>query len=179
MSMNLRVVEHLTLEQVEERERKCRVVDERLRWSAVRMKMTGWSAVKIAEACQKNPDWVRRTVRRYNKFGPDALADGRAKAAPRGRMLTREQESELAALVAGDAPDGGLWTGPKVARWMSDKVGRPVHRRTGWAYLRRLGFTLQVPRPTHPKSDPSKVEAFKKGASKKRFKGFIERIPTR
>jgi transposase len=45
--------------------------------------------------------------------------------------------------------DGGLWTSPKVAAWISEVLGRPVSAVTGWKYLKRLGFTLQTPRLQH------------------------------
>lgn len=47
-------------------------------------------------------------------------------------------------------PDGGLWTGPKVARYVADRWGVGVDPTTGWRWLRALGFTLRVPRPAHP-----------------------------
>lgn len=46
-------------------------------------------------------------------------------------------------------PDGGLWTGRKVAAWVSKETKTCVSHVTGWHYLRRLGFTIQVPRPSH------------------------------
>ena len=49
-------------------------------------------------------------------------------------------------------PDGGVWTGPKVARYVRARWGVEVGPVTGWRWLRDLGFTLQVPRPSHPRS---------------------------
>ena len=40
----------------------------------------------------------------------------------------------------GPAPDGGDWTGPKVARWIAEKTGSAhVWPQRGWDYLKRLG----------------------------------------
>ncbi|WP_390625405.1 winged helix-turn-helix domain-containing protein [Paludisphaera soli] len=47
-------------------------------------------------------------------------------------------------------PDGGLWTGPKVAVYVRDLWGVIVAESTGWRWLRAPGFSLQVPRPRHP-----------------------------
>ena len=59
-------------------------------------------------------------------------------------------------------PDGGLWTGPKIAAWMAATLGRPVHPQRGWEMLQRLGLRPKVPRPRHAKADPAAQAAFKK-----------------
>jgi hypothetical protein len=38
-----------------------------------------------------------------------------------------------------------VWSGPKVAGWIVDNLGRPAGAQRGWEYPRRLGFTPQVP----------------------------------
>jgi Winged helix-turn helix len=58
--------------------------------------------------------------------------------------------------------DGGLWSGPKVAAWMAERLGRPVDPRRGWDYLQRLGRSTRVPRPQHEESDQATQQAFKK-----------------
>jgi hypothetical protein len=70
--------------------------------------------------------------------------------------------AELDQALAGPAPDGGLSTGPKVARWMSDKLGRSVRAVRGWELLQQLGYCSYVPRPRHAKADPEAQERFKK-----------------
>jgi hypothetical protein len=32
----------------------------------------------------------------------------------------------LAQAIAGPAPDGGVWTGPRLAAWMAERLSRPV-----------------------------------------------------
>ena len=63
--------------------------------------------------------------------------------------------------------DGGLWSGPKVAAWMQEKLGRPVDPRRGWDYLQRLGYSTRVPRPQHAEADREAQQAFKKTCQKK------------
>ena len=81
-------------------------------------------------------------------------------------LLTPEQQADLdAALEGGEAPDGGPWNGPKVARWIERATGREhVHDQRGWDYLVRLGFSSQSPRPAHDEADPAAGVAFKKQA---------------
>ncbi|MFL6284255.1 MAG: winged helix-turn-helix domain-containing protein [Pyrinomonadaceae bacterium] len=71
--------------------------------------------------------------------------------------------SELDVALRSAAPDGGLWTAPKVARWIEERTGRSIHETTAWRAMRRLGFTLQVPRPRHVRSASEREQArFKK-----------------
>src|SRR5262249_46902041 len=61
------------------------------------------------------------------------------------------RRAELLAALGKRPPDGGGWTGPKVARYVHDRWGVRVCPQTGWGWLRGVGFTLQVPRPAHPR----------------------------
>jgi len=114
-------------------------------------------------------DWDRRGAQRirarYDEGGLEALAPRkfkRPKGSGRKALLDEVQLQELAQAVEGPAPDGGLWTGPKVARWIAEKTGREhVHHPRGWDYLRRLGFVLRRPRPKHTRADPAALAVFK------------------
>jgi transposase len=77
-------------------------------------------------------------------------------------MLNEEGQEELLSLLMGPAPDGGLWNSTKVAKWMSEKLGRPVSFQRGWDYLQRLGLSPKRPRPRHVEADAEAQAAFKK-----------------
>jgi transposase len=79
------------------------------------------------------------------------LADRRRDNGPAG-TLTPVQQAELYDILRAESPDGGLWTGPKVARYVRDRWGVEVVPQTGWRWLNDLGFSLRVPRPRHPKA---------------------------
>ncbi len=69
-------------------------------------------------------------------------------------------------VASGISPDGGLWTGPKVALYLSEILGKKISKVTGWKYLIAMGFSLQVPRPAHEKrATPEECEAFKKNSA--------------
>ena len=105
---------------------------------------------------------ARAVLRRWNADGPAGLADRRANN--RGKpALTDGQRRDLFAALKKRPPDGGLWTGPKVARYVRDRWGVRAVPQTGWRWLRALGFTLQVPRPSHPRAaDPGTRRRWKK-----------------
>ena len=105
---------------------------------------------------------VRAILHRWNDHGPDGLTDRRRGngAAPK---LTARRRDALYAAVRKRPPDGGLWTGPKVARYVRTRWQVAVRPETGWRWLVELGFSLQVPRPSHPSAaDPPTRRAWKK-----------------
>jgi Winged helix-turn helix len=81
-------------------------------------------------------------------------------------ILSEEDEAALRAALAAPPADGGLWSGPKVAAWMSARLGRKVWPQRGWDYLRKLGYRPQVPRPRHAKAaSPEEQAEYKKARS--------------
>lgn len=149
---HLEIIGHLPYDEIQKRERSCSTVVEREHWQMVRLMSRPdipLSAAEVAIVVDRTPDAVRRVVRRYNKKGPDGLQDWRKGHSGRKALLSETKRQKLFSELQQDPPDGGLWTGPKVALRVSEYAGIHVSDVTGWQYLRRLGFTLQVPRPRH------------------------------
>lgn len=117
---------------------------------------------EVAEATSYCPNWIRILARRYNQKGPAALADQRQHNTGTLGLLSIDQRGCLHDLLEHPPADGGLWTGPKVAQWMGEQIGHPVHPQRGWDYLRHVGLSLQIPRPHHHKADPAQQEVFKR-----------------
>ncbi len=58
--------------------------------------------------------------------------------------------------------DGGIWTGPKVARWIEKETQREkVANQRGWDYLKKCNYSWQKPRPKHQKGTQKAQEEFK------------------
>lgn len=173
----MRVVPHLGLEEIHNRYREARDGCSKVHWQVVRMAAEGQKAIKIAEAVGFTMAWVFGVVSRYNAQGPDALGDLRRNNQGRPPLLMPNQVEDLCRALEGPAPDGGLWNSTKVARWMSDLLGREVSPQRAWEYMVRSGFSLQKPRPKHAASDPEAQEDFKKKSSRRR--SMLSGNPTR
>jgi transposase len=150
----LRVAGHLAPGEVFRRYRACPDARVKTRWHALWLMARPdepLSAEEAAAAVGLSDVWVRKLVHRYNAKGPDGLDDGR-KANGAAPKLSEAQQAELFAASQAEPPDGGIWTGPKVAAFARSRFGAPVGNHTGWRWLRQPGFRLKVPRPRHPRA---------------------------
>jgi transposase len=140
----LPVERHLTADQARTRYRVCPHPVEKTRWHAIWLLLRPdrrRTPTQVADIVGLSVIAVRHTLRRWNHLGPDGLTDRRCGngAAPR---LTPEQRAALRSALRRRPPDGGLWSGPKVARYVRGRWGVRVCPQTGWQWLRDLGFTL-------------------------------------
>jgi transposase len=166
MAQHLHVADHLSAEQLGARYRAASDPVERTHFQVLHLAKRGWRSAEIAEASGYSVVWVRKLVARYNEGGPEALGDGRRHNPGQARLLTPEQEAELERVLRTEKPaGGGLWTGPKVAAWMSNKLGRAVAAQRGWEVLVRLGFRLLRPRRRHAGADAEAQERFQGGVA--------------
>jgi transposase len=128
---------------------------ERRRWQLIGLLADRAPLEEIVAATGYRPRTIREIARRYRVWGAAALADRRAQSVGAPRLLSAWQEQQLWQALQGRAPDGGQWTGPKVAQWMAAKTGKRVHRQRGWEYLRRLAGA-SVHTPAEPSAVPGR-----------------------
>jgi transposase len=150
----LPVVRHRTANHARAKYRACRHPVEKVRWHAIWLLLRAdepRTPAQVAELVGLSVITTRAVLRRWNADGPGGLADRRKDNGSKPR-LTDAQRADLFTALKGRPPDGGLWSGPKVAAYVRDRWGVAVWPQTGWRWLRDLGFTLQVPRPRHPKA---------------------------
>ena len=161
-----RIVEHVSVAELKQRYRGSSDATEQRHfhviWLLARGRTVGW----VAEALSLAPRWVEQLAERYNALGPQALGDRRRGNGRAPSLLTAELLAALAERVEQPPDDGGLWSGPKVARWIAAWHGRArVHSQRGWEALVKIGWSIQVPRPRHPRAaTPEEAEAFKKNS---------------
>lgn len=158
----LKLTEHLSIDELEQRYRQASDGVARGHWQIIWLLRQGRLTAEVADVTGYSSTWIYALVRRYNRDGPDALGDHRHHNPGKAALLSPALLAELDQALTGPAPDGGLWTGPKVARSLSDKLGRSVRAVRGWELLQQLGYRSYVPRPRHAKADPEAQERFKK-----------------
>jgi transposase len=151
----LPIVPHLSPEEIARRYRACRTGVEKTHWQILWL-LTRSAApptpAEVAALVGLTPSWVRTVLRRWNAEGPAGLADRRPATNGGQPKLSDEPQAALFEALQGRPADGGLWTGPKVAAYVRDSWGVSVRPETGWRWLRRLGLSLQAPRPRNPKA---------------------------
>ena len=166
MPKRLELSPHASTEELERLYRKANDPVERSHRQIVWLLGEGKTTREVCEVTGYSPGWVRRIARRYNERGIEGLGDRRHdNPGARERALLDEagQEELREELLSGPPPGGGMWSGPKVARWIEERNGlEKVHVQRGFEYLRRVGMSPQVPRPANARADPEAREAFKK-----------------
>jgi transposase len=124
---------------------------------------------EVARTVGYSEKWTREIARRYEHGGAQALGDRRHSnpGARRRALLDEAEQEELREALEGPPPPpslgGGMWSGPKVARWIAQRKGLDrVHVQRGFEYLRKIRYSPQLPRPESACADASGREAFKK-----------------
>lgn len=157
----LPIAPHLSPEEVARRYRTCRGGVEKTHWQIIWLLTRSEAPPAPAEVAARvglTPAWVRTILKRWNAEGPDGLADRRPARNGGKPKLSEEQQAALFEALQGRPGDGGPWTGPKVAAYARDHWGVAVRPQTGWEWLTRLGFSLQVPRPRNPRAATAKEQ---------------------
>ena len=163
MARLLKIAGHLPVDELERRYRTARDAVARSQWQIVWQLAQGRRIREVEAQTGYSDRWIREIAARYNAQGADGLGDRRHSNAGKPRLLSEAQEETLRGLLEGQAPDGGVWSGPKVAIWMGTQLGRKVHPTRGWELLRRLDYRLGQPRPRHVQASAEAQQAFKGG----------------
>jgi transposase len=163
MAGRIQLKPHLTTEELGTRYRSCQKPQEKVRWHALYLISKGMVAADAARRVGRASSWITALTCRYNREGAPAVRHQHATRPSHRAAVDAKLGKELDKALRTPAPDGGLWTGPKVAAWITDKTGQEVHQTTGWRAMRRLGFSLQVPRPANKRRASIEAQAeFKK-----------------
>jgi transposase len=159
----LKLADHLTVDELERRYRQASDPVERSQWQILWLLGQGRPTSEVADITSYSTTWLYESVHRYNAEGASGVGDRRHLNPGQAPLLPAALRAELEQALDGVAPDGGIWTGPKVAAWMSTKLGRKVHAPRGWEVLQQLGYRSYLPR--HAKADAEAQETFKKRLS--------------
>jgi transposase len=156
MPKYVQIATHLNPGELEQQYRQAADPVARSHFQIIWLLAAGKHVREVAEVTGYCANWIRILARRYNQEGPMALTDQRQHNSSAAPLLSQAHCQQLQSLLEQAPPDGGLWTGPKIARWMGVQLGRTIHPQRGWEYLKRTGFSLQIPRHRHHKADSAK-----------------------
>ena len=134
---------------------------------AIANALSGMSRKEAAEAAGMDRQTLRDWVIRYNEHGVDGLSDCWGDGRP-PRLEPKEQAELIRIVLAGPDPetDGiSAYTREDLARICEARFGKSFHPASMGRVLKRLGFSRQKARPSHPQKDPGLAEAFKKSPS--------------
>ena len=134
------------------------------RMLAIANALSGMSRQGAAEAAGMDRQSLRDWVIRYNEHGIEGLCDRWGEGRP-PKLDAAEQAELMRIILAGPDPetDGiAAFTLEDLARISEQRFGKPFHPASMSRVVRRLGFSRQKARPSHPMKDPAAQAAFKK-----------------
>jgi transposase len=159
---------HLSVAALEARYKTATEPIAKSHFHAVWLLASGYSCDQVAKLLSFSTRWVKALVKRYNEGGPERLGDQRAGNGTEPTILTPDALAALKQRIKTLPEDGGLWTGPKIARWLAKfHAVKSVHDQRGFDALVAIGYSIQQPRPRHPEAAGEAERAdFKKNSKR-------------
>ena len=133
---------------------------------AIANALDGMSREEAAQAAGMDRQTLRDWVLRYNEHGIEGLADRWEGGRP-PTFNADEQAELMRILLAGPDPEAsGLsaYTLEDLAQICEQRFGKRMHPWSLGRLLKRLGFSRQKARPSHPEKDLAAQAAFKKSS---------------
>lgn len=162
MPKRIQIAPHLSIEELYQSYRRASNPIERSHYQIIWLLASGKRTEEVASITGYSRSWIYELVWGYNRIGVESLGDKRSDNRGATPLLNDEQQALLWQALQESPVDGGLWTGPKVAAWMSELLGRAIAPQRGWEYLRGLEYVRRRPRPEHSESDLVEQQQWKK-----------------
>jgi len=135
---------------------------QRDRYRAVLLAMEGRKAPEIARTLGRSRRFVQRWAYCYRDHGLEALGPKRQSGRP-SKLPTPQYEQFKTRFLAEPTPADGVCTlrAKEAQQILTREFG--VEYTLGGIYdlLHRLGLSCLVPRPRHPKNDPSQMQRWR------------------
>jgi hypothetical protein len=112
------------------------------RWHFLWKVALGWTVTKSALAVGISQSYGWKILKNYNAKGLEGVKNEKKNSQEHSRgskpLLSAEQLQKLREEIKKQPSDGGIWTGPKVARWIEKEIGiEKVWNQRGWDYLNK------------------------------------------
>ena len=123
LGMAVKLVAHHDCAQLKKRYQSCADPVEKTHWWIIwKIAQAQDPLSRIAQESGLGRQWVYKLKDRYNSLGAEGLKDRRCDNGAEPLLNPQAVEALLRALSRPPA-DAGLWSGPKVARWMEELLG--------------------------------------------------------
>jgi transposase len=157
-----RAVEHLRVEEIDERIKRATEAWRMRRWQVMRCALVNPKpAAEIALEVGLARQTVHNLVAAYNRHGPSALETA-GKGQRQRAYLSLEQERAVVEPFLKQSEVGQVSTGLPIKAALEEVVGHQVAKTTVYRLLKRHQWRKVVPRPRHPQGSAAEQEAFKK-----------------
>ncbi|NER22402.1 MAG: helix-turn-helix domain-containing protein [Symploca sp. SIO1B1] len=140
---------HFSSDELKNKYRTCKEPVEARRWHLLWKISLGWTIKNAALAVGLNYQYSFKILNKYNELGEEGVKNLKKNSFKHRRgkepLLNEQQFQELTVQLQQKPPDGGSWTGPKVARWI-EKITETekVWNQRGWDYLKRARLFLET-----------------------------------
>ena len=111
MPKTIKIVPHLSSEELEDRYRKARDPVLRSHYQIVWLIGQGKTTTQVMEVTGYSRGWIQQLARRYNADGPEALGDRRHRnpgAKERALLSAEQQQGLLREALTKPPPDAGM-----------------------------------------------------------------------
>ena len=172
-----KVVEHLRVEEIDARLRRCTEPWRIRRWHVIRCALVHPKpAAEIALEVGLARQTVHNLVAAYNRQGPQVL-ESPGHGQRQRAYLSLRQEQALVDKFRKKSAAGQLSTAPQFKPVIERVIGRQVHKTTVYRLLKRHQWRKVVPRPRHPQASAAEQTAFKKPSRSKSGRSCKPAIP--
>lgn len=162
MPKRITIAPHLSEEELYQSYRQSKEARQKSHYHVIWLLAQGRTTKEVSEITGYSLNWIYELVWGYNRLGEESLGDKRRENKGRKPLLDEVQQALLWQALQDPPEDGGIWTGQKVALWMSELLGQRVAPQRGWDYLRGVGYVRRRPRPAHTQSDIEEQQQWKK-----------------
>ncbi len=149
MPKRISVATHLSISELEQRYRSAKDGVESRQYQIIWLLAQGKKTEEVEKITGYSRTWMYTLVKRYNELGIEGLGDRRQFNKGSQALVDDIHQAQLWQVLQGNAPDGGLWNGRKVADWLTNLTGKKISRQRGWEVLQQMTFRLRVPRSNH------------------------------
>lgn len=163
---------HYNSSELKQKYKKSQDPVESRRWHLLWKVSMGWTIKDSVLAVGISYEYGKEIVKKYNDLAEEGVKNlknkNREHRGAKQPLLSEEELKKLSQELESRPLDGGIWTGPKVARWIEKEKGiKKVWNPRGWDYLKKLRYSGQTPRPKHNKGNPIEQEEFIKSLPQK------------